>query len=160
MSNLLKKIIPKSLVITLYKILPLSTSAKKKIIWFANKKFLVAVLGIILNNKGEVLLLKHTYRNLPWGLPGGWMEYEQPENAIQREIAEETGLRIKANQVVRVVYGSNPYRVDLIIKGKFVDGKFRPSYEVSEYGFFKAGNWPSGMPNTQKELIENILRES
>ncbi|MEK3910270.1 NUDIX domain-containing protein [Paenibacillus sp. FSL H7-0331] len=54
----------------------------------AQNKFLVTVLGIITNETGQVLLLRHVYRTEPWGVPGGWMELEKPEVALEREISE------------------------------------------------------------------------
>ncbi len=159
MLRIIEKVVPKSLLVKLYKCIPIPLSFKKKIIWLANRRFLVAVQGIILNDKNEILLLKHTYRDTPWGMPGGWMDYEKPREGLEREVFEETELQVKSNQILDVVYGDKPHRVDIYIKGSFVGGEFKKSAEVSDYGFYKVGNWPEGMPNEQKRIIENMLEK-
>ncbi len=57
------------------------------------------------NNK-KILLLKHTYRDkYPWGIPSGWLKRgEQPMEALQREIKEETGMVVE--NAIR--YGNSP----------------------------------------------------
>lgn len=50
-------------------------------------QFLIGVTGVILNDKKEVLLFKHTYRQHAWSLPGGYMQAgEHPAEALEREI--------------------------------------------------------------------------
>lgn len=160
MLRIIEKVIPKTLLVKIYKGMPISLNFKKKIIWFANRRFLVAIQGIILNDKGEILLLKHTYRDSPWGMPGGWMNYEQPQEGLEREVFEETSLKIKSEQVLDVSYGNKPHRVDIYIKGTFIGGEFKKSAEVSDYGFYKIGEWPDGMPDNQKRIIENIYKKT
>ena len=61
-------------------------------------KFLVGVLAVIFDDRGRVLLLKHTYRpDYPWGLPGGWLRAgEGAAEGIERELLEETGFVVRA----------------------------------------------------------------
>lgn len=37
-------------------------------------QFLIGVTGIIFNEKREVLLFKHSYRQTVWSLPGGYLK--------------------------------------------------------------------------------------
>lgn len=83
----------------------------RSFVYRAQHKFLVAVLGIFTNDAGEVLLLKHVYRKQPWGIPGGWMELEQPEAALRREVREETGLEVQITSLARARFGQTPNRV-------------------------------------------------
>jgi ADP-ribose pyrophosphatase YjhB (NUDIX family) len=147
----------KVLAISIWKIIPLPTFMKSFIIRCTNSCFLVAVLGIILNDKNEVLLLRHTYRKEPWGIPGGWMNNEQPFDGLVREIFEETGLNISVDSIIKVDYFKKPNRIDILMRGKYVDGNFRHSPEVSECAFFKIGQWPDGLPDIQKKMIEQHL---
>lgn len=56
-------------------------------------QFLIGVTGIIFNNKNQVLLFKHTYRQTDWSLPGGYIKSkEHPFESLEREILEESGL--------------------------------------------------------------------
>jgi ADP-ribose pyrophosphatase YjhB (NUDIX family) len=56
----------------------------------------VSAAAIILNEKKEVLLLNHVLRpSSGWGIPGGFIDKsEQAEDAIRREIREETGIEL------------------------------------------------------------------
>lgn len=56
--------------------------------------------GIIVNQQGELLILKlaasKKYPKETWMLPGGRLNIDdQPEEGLQREISEETGLKVK-----------------------------------------------------------------
>jgi len=66
------------------------------------KKFQkICVTAFIFNDRNEVLLLKRSSKEefLPnyWEMPGGKVEFgETPDEAIAREVFEETNLKIKA----------------------------------------------------------------
>ncbi len=120
-------------------------------------QFLVGITGVILNNKHEVLLFKHTYRSNEWSLPGGYMKSrEHPLEGLEREIEEESGFIVSADESVRIRTDRNSSRLDITVTGKFMGGEFKSSSEVSEYGFFTLKNLPQISKN-QLLLIEQIL---
>ncbi|HWK40965.1 MAG TPA: NUDIX domain-containing protein [Croceibacterium sp.] len=48
------------------------------------------------DDRGGVLLVRHSYGSGSWQLPGGGVgRKEQPEHAIRREIAEELGCEVR-----------------------------------------------------------------
>jgi ADP-ribose pyrophosphatase YjhB (NUDIX family) len=54
------------------------------------------VRGLILDEQGHVLLVRERSDNC-WTLPGGWCDIgESPRQAVEREVAEETGLSCRA----------------------------------------------------------------
>lgn len=113
-------------------------------LWVKYPKFVATVVAVILNERGETLLFHHTYRTeYPWGLPGGWMEFnEDPAEAVQREIEEESGLRVR---VLRPLWiGSDPDRprLDMAFLAEVEEGCFRPSDEVDQAAYFA----PDAMP--------------
>lgn len=59
-------------------------------------RFTFAVAAVIENGKGEILLIKRSTDNFPgniWDDIGGRVEqFENPYDALQREIEEETGI--------------------------------------------------------------------
>jgi ADP-ribose pyrophosphatase YjhB (NUDIX family) len=59
--------------------------------------FTASAACVIVNDRGQVLLLDHVLRpHSGWGLAGGFLESgEQPEDAVRREVCEETGLELK-----------------------------------------------------------------
>jgi mutator protein MutT len=64
--------------------------------------FLNFAAAFILNEQGELLLHKRTDKHA-WGLPGGALELgESAEEAVIREVLEETGLQVKVDAFVGV----------------------------------------------------------
>ena len=57
-------------------------------------RYTVGVAGVVLDERGRVLIVEHAYHpRYPWGLPGGWIgEDEDPADAILRELREELQL--------------------------------------------------------------------
>ena len=155
----LVNLLPRDWLVYMYKHTPFK-KFKNWVVYRAQHKFLVAVLGIITNDEGQILLLKHVYRSEPWGVPGGWMELEEPEIALEREIYEETKLKVQIIGPAKAIFGQNPIRVDLIFRGRIIDGTFIPSAEVSEIIYCNIDKWPEGLPNEQKRLIKDIITNS
>src|ERR671939_70961 len=66
--------------------------------------FQVFAAAVILDEEKNIFLVKSTYQRFhPWGLPGGSLEYgEQPEEAVIREVWEETGLNVCIERLLLV----------------------------------------------------------
>jgi 8-oxo-dGTP diphosphatase len=152
------RLLPSHVAVYLWKRLPIPKRWRSKIMWHTNDRFLVAVLGLILNEKKEILLLHHTYRTEPWGVPSGWLEYEDPLKGLEREIYEETGLTVSETTVLNVKYAPNPHRMDIYCVGKVTGGEFKKSAEISQHGFFNIGNLPEGLSRYQRGFIVNFLQ--
>jgi len=143
-----------------WKKLPIPFFARRWFTYLSNARFPIGVNGVITNAAGEVLLFKHTYRRVPWGVPGGWLKREDPADGLIREVREESGLEIWLDRVARVWYEKNVYgvhTVSVLFVGHVVGGAFRPSAEVSDCGFFPVGKWPAGMRGDQKKMIARAL---
>ncbi len=117
-------------------------------------QFLIGVTGIIFNDKEEVLMFKHSYRQTPWSLPGGYLKSkEHPGEGLEREISEESGLVVSADEQLKTRTDRGSARLDICYVGKFIGGHFSPSLEVTEHGFFSFENLPI-IPTSQLYLIE------
>jgi 8-oxo-dGTP diphosphatase len=94
----------------------------------------VGVAALIRDEGGRVLLVHRTYSNdEPWALPGGWLEGNEPiESALERELLEETSLRVRVGQVAAVERAG--FAVVLLMDAELLDpvAGFRASAEVSE----------------------------
>lgn len=83
------------------------------------------------------------------------MDYgESPEDAVVREMLEETGLHVDIDKFL-LVKSWPPDRVGLYFLCKILDGEFHPSDEVSELGYFSIGNLPDVRP-LDIEMIEKL----
>jgi len=126
---------------------------------FFQNQFLVGVTGIIFNEKQEVLLFRHTYRQHSWSLPGGYMKSgEHPAEAIEREIKEESGLVVSVDESLKTRTDRTSSRLDMCYIGIFIGGEFKKSEEVSEYGFFSQDKMPL-LRSNQVFLIDEALQQ-
>ena len=82
-----------------------------------------------------------------WALPGGFVEYgEKIENAVVREILEETGLRTKIMNLVGVY--SDPDRdprghtVSVVYFLDIIDGGLVSGDDACDVGFFNFDDLP------------------
>lgn len=106
------------------------------------KRPAVTVDGIILFDDKIVLIKrrKEPFRGF-WALPGGFIEYgEKAEEAVIREVKEETGLDVKIEKLVGVY--SDPRRdprghtVSICYLCKVVGGELRASSDAAEVRIF------------------------
>lgn len=148
----------KSLLIKIWKILSLPKGIQLFFMRLFESQFLVGVTGIIFNDKDEILLFKHTYRQHAWSLPGGYVKSgEHPKEALEREIKEESNFVVSADSQLKTRTDRDTARLDMCYVGAFIGGEFMPSKEVSEYGFFTRDTMPLLRKN-QVLLIDEVLK--
>lgn len=125
-------------------------------------RFTVTTGAAVVDEHGRVLLLKHVFRDgSGWGMPGGFIEKgEQPEEALRRELREETGLELDHVEIVLVRTITRAKQIELIYRcragGQTVDAR---SYEISRAGWFRLDALPPGLTKSQRRLIERALEE-
>ncbi len=106
----------------------------------------VCVSGFVLNDKGEVLIVKRAMDDdfLPgyWEVPGGGTDFgEHPIIALQRELKEETGLDVEVDEPLYVddyfmdKSHEKIHRVEIffLCRMKDVNQQVQISHEHSEY---------------------------
>jgi ADP-ribose pyrophosphatase YjhB (NUDIX family) len=138
-----------------WKILP--RYFRLKVIRITQHKFTASAAVVILNARNEVLLLNHVLRPFSgWGLPGGFIDRgEQPEDAVRREIREETGLEIDDVRMIRVrVLGSH---VEMVFAARSTGEARVMSREIMELGWFGVHDVPRDFSRAQHELIKQVL---
>ena len=101
--------------------------------------FGVGVAALIRDEAGRILLVHRTYsRDEPWALPGGWLEgSEAIERTLERELGEETGLRVRVGRTLAVARAG--FAVVLLLEAELLDpaSSFRASAEVSELAWIE-----------------------
>ncbi len=95
----------------------------------------LSIHAVIKNGEGQVLLLKQTYGDLRWGLPGGGVDRgETVHDAIARECSEELGCSVEVRYMSGIYYHAKfeahacIFRCDLPLNGRIC-----LSPEQSEY---------------------------
>jgi mutator protein MutT len=134
-----------------------------RVYWRIFKPITLGVRAIVTNDKNEILLVKHTYQNY-WFLPGGGVDKgETFEQAIRRELIEETGYEANIIELFGVYQNTYEGKRDNIVvfvckNGKFID--FLPSSEIEKYGFFNVDNLPENTSRGMKKRIDEFCGSS
>lgn len=110
---------------------------------FIQPKYSVGVVGVVINDLEQVLLVEHVFHpKVPWGLPGGWIgRNENPEKTIAREIREELDMTIEVDKVLltrRTQY--NHIDIAYLCSPKSDIGEI--SYELLDYKWHRLEELP------------------
>ncbi len=149
----------KRFLLWLWREIPFPFSVRYFFLWLLNQKFLIGVDALIVNDKQEVLLFKHSYRKeIPWGLPAGWLKRgEEHAQAIEREIFEEAGFHARMIKPLTMEKSERIARLDIVFLGELRDETdFVPSDEVIEAGFFPGDKLPN-IISSQAAIIKAYL---
>ena len=120
----------------------------------------LGVRAAVLNDRGEVFLIRHTYTP-GWHLPGGGVEVgETMVDALVKELREEACISLTGPAPLFGIYlnrkASPRDHVALYVVRVFaVDGMKQPDMEIAEAGWFPLDGLPQGVtPATRRRLAE------
>ncbi len=147
------------MLLKLWKVLSFTKRLKLAIVRTMEDEFLIGLTGVILNDKKEILVVNHSYRDGErWSLPGGYIkEKEHPYEALAREVEEETGFIIRADRELGIRTDRETARLDISLLGHLVGGEFRASPEVTEAKFCKVDDLPL-LRQSQLTLIQQVFK--
>jgi len=113
-----------------------------------NPSFMVGAMALIQDEHGQVLVLEHTYRReVPWGLPGGWLKHaESPEAGLMREVFEETGLRVRVDTLLAAEFWGDT-QLDLLFRCAVESGTYQSSDETGLHRWVAFNELPELLPN-------------
>ena len=136
----------------------LPSRVRLKIIRATQKKFTASVAVIITNRDGKVLLLEHFLRpGSGWGIPGGFINFgEQPEEAVRRELREETGLELENLRMLRVRTLNR--HIEMLFRAETGETGAVKSREIRSLDWFAPDDMPPEMSPVQRATVEKVLK--
>lgn len=124
------------------------------------------VCAAIFDGDGRVLL-EHRSDNGFWGMPGGGVDVgESVEQAVKREVLEETGLLVEMKRLVGVYSDPRHYNIAAYPDGNVlqgvsflfecarIGGDLQISHESTDIGYFHVDDLP------EKTLLSHVVRIS
>jgi 8-oxo-dGTP diphosphatase len=147
------RISAKPILLRIWRDVPFPSWMRHVFLRVLNPSFMVGAMALIQNDDGRILVLEHTYRkDVPWGLPGGWLKQaETPEVGLAREVLEETGLQVRVDALLAAdFWGSS--QLDLLYRCTVLGGTYTSSDETGSCQWVKAQELPELLPN-QKTLL-------
>lgn len=116
---------------------------QRRILDRAHARFLVGVNGLGVTGDGRVILARHAFGSPQWRLLGGFIGREESlQDALRREIREETGLEVEVGPLLEANTGVRWARVEIVYAYRVIGGRFAPTNEVSEIGSFAPSQLP------------------
>jgi 8-oxo-dGTP diphosphatase len=133
-------------------------SLQWRVLWLAHPKFMIGVTGIVRDESGQVLLLRHRLwpEDRQWGLPTGYAKAgESFPDTIIREVREETGLTVTVGELARLRSGYR-LRVEVAYEATCTGGELRlGSLEILEARWFRPDTLPAGVLDAHLALIRS-----
>ena len=102
-------------------------------------QYRIGAHGIFMDDKDRILLLKATYTDKSWGLPGGAIDPgETIHEALHRECMEELGVKIQIKYLSGIYYHQHFNSHVCIFRCEMpTDSVITLSSEHSEFKYFK-----------------------
>lgn len=129
----------------------------------ASKRMTLGARGVLIDGD-KILLIRHTY-GPGWQFPGGGVDPgETMQNAMEREVYEETGYSVTGDVELFGIYHNshvtNRDHVALYISRNFeVSRPFEPNYEIAEMGWFDYKDLPNNMADSAARRVAEIFGE-
>ncbi|PZC40940.1 MAG: NADH pyrophosphatase NudC, Nudix superfamily [Chloroflexi bacterium] len=123
----------------------------------------VAVGAVVLNNNKEILLVKRNTEPFigQWSFPAGFVNPgELIENALMREVLEETAIKIEVQNLLGVHATKNEQVIFIAYQAKAKSEKIFISNEIQEATFFNMKKLPKLAFQHDGAIIKKIITDS
>jgi ADP-ribose pyrophosphatase YjhB (NUDIX family) len=118
--------------------------------WRLTRSQTLGVQGVVIEAETNVLLVRHSYVR-GWHLPGGGVErHENLEQALRREIFEESGIEIRGKPALHGIFSNferstGDHIAVYVVREWERVGEPASRFEIIEQKFFALDSLPDGL---------------
>ena len=130
--------------------------------WRWSRGLTLGVQGLVLDDAGRVLLLRHTYRP-GWHFPGGGVERDETTRlALGRELAEEAGIELAGDPELFGIYANfrsfpSDHIVLYVVRQWRQPSRPGPNAEIAEHDFFSRDALPAATVGGVHRRLAEVL---
>jgi len=143
------------MVYRMWSILPLPI--QRLIVRVAMPRVSIAACAVIEDAAGDILVVKHSYRRQPWGLPGGFVRRgEQPTAALRRELREELGVEVTVGSLLFAETDGLSRHLTLYYQACIAGSLHLDGAELDSYRYVSVRELPSLFPATPPTWLRSV----
>jgi 8-oxo-dGTP diphosphatase len=120
---------------------------------------LIGAAAVILDDRDQVLLVKHSYGERNWELPGGGgVIGESAEETARREASEEVGLELDDMRLTGVYWDPSADAHHFVFRARAAEKpRVADKNEIAEVGWFSRDALPRPISDFTIRRIEDAL---
>jgi 8-oxo-dGTP diphosphatase len=119
----------------------------------------VSVTGVVFREDGRVLAIQRSDDGR-WVPPGGVLELgETPPDGVTREVLEETGIKVRADQLTGVYKNMRLGVVTLAFRCSVIGGQTHPTSEARNVAWLTVDEATRDMPEARAVRVTDALSD-